>query len=333
MRDPGNNLGDPFLSAAQQDDTRSRTALDELRDLPPQDELVRSLLRAQVALSVVLSDEAIADSPTKDAVKRRSAALKAMAAAKNSLLGSQFHGKSSPVALQNNPIADSLGSAIVPPGATIRSLAKKLLGNAGKWKSLVLINSLTAPFVSDTGGRGVLKPGDSILYPNVGTISSTAATSSANPSLAETEEASSSVYSPAEQAYGRDLRLKSSRDGQVLITDLAINQQGDISTIAGIPNVDQALKIKFSTEQGELTLHPSFGAKFTIGKKLTISSFNTFRIAAQSTLLSDPRIINIAAITFRARGDVFAISTQLELRESGSLNSNFTLGTSGENFV
>ncbi len=235
---------------------------------------------------------------------------------------------------QNSPETVVVASVIVvPPGATIRGLAKKLLGNAGKWKSLVLLNNLTAPFVSDTGGRGVLRPGDVIMYPNVGTVSSTAATSSANPTLAETDEGDSSLFSPAEQAYGRDLRLKSSRDGQVLITDLATNQNGDISTIAGIPNVDQALKIKFSTEQGELTLHPSFGAKFTIGKKLTVSSFNTFRIAAQSTLLSDPRIINIDTITFRARGDIFLISTQLTLRESGSLNSNFTLGTSGENFV
>lgn len=333
IRNTVNNFGNAFLLSAQTANNNIDEALLQLRDLPTQDPLPRALRRAKVQLGILLSDEALVDSPTKDARKRRSTALRSMAAAKNSLLGSQFQGRSSPVALQNNPISDSVGSFIVPPGATIRSLAKRLLGNAGKWKALVLLNNLTAPFVSETGSRGVLRPGDTILYSNVGTVASTASTSTANPSSAETEEGDASLFSPAEQAYGRDLRLKSSRDGQVLITDLATNQFGDISTIAGIPNVDQALKIKFSTVPGELTLHPSFGAKFAIGKKLTVSSFNTFRIASQSTLLSDPRVVNIAAITFRARGDVFAISTQLDLRESGSLNSNFTLGTSGENFV
>ena len=136
----------------------------------------------------------------------------------------------------------------------------------------------------------------------------------------------------AEQAFGRDARLKSTRDGNVQTSDVVISQAGDWDTISGIPNVEQALKLKFSTEKGELTVHPSFGARFPIGKKITAASFNTFSIQTRSTILSDPRVEGIELLSFNSSGDVMVVSAKLLLKNANTLLTRFVLERGSENF-
>ncbi|NIM46289.1 MAG: hypothetical protein GTO54_11830, partial [Nitrososphaeria archaeon] len=79
---------------------------------------------------------------------------------------------------------------------------KKLLGHSGKWKSLVMLNGLKAPYISKDGdGIDVLRPGDYILYPTNGRTS--------NPAVALETTGKYRTLSPVEERLGRDIRLSS----------------------------------------------------------------------------------------------------------------------------
>jgi hypothetical protein len=214
----------------------------------------------------------------------------------------------------------------IQSGDNLKGLAKKLMGSADKWKTLAVINHLRAPFISAVGGPDLLSPGDFILYPSDSEQLS-ANKNGSNPSDRETADDTSGAFSALEQAYGRDIRLTSILEGETEYSDLKVDEQsGDFSTIAGVPNVKQGLNIKFATEQGELTSHAEFGAQFPIGHKITTRSFNTFRIQAQSTILSDPRVSTIKSLDFKSAGDILVINASVQLAESGDLTTDFFIG-------
>ena len=227
----------------------------------------------------------------------------------------------------NEPASSSVSSTKVNQGDTIKTLARRIFGNAGRWHILVVLNSLKPPYVAEVSGPGVLGPGDDILYPSVGSTSGSQNVSGINPSInavntsnAEKEGTDAGLNSPVEQAYGRDIRLKSATSGaDIDRTDFVINQAGDISTIEGRPNVTQALRLKFSTQRGELTVHPRYGARFPIGTKLVPSSFNDFSIQARTTLLSDSRVKDVSEMRFFANGDVLAVTASVILTQSNSI--------------
>jgi hypothetical protein len=99
-----------------------------------------------------------------------------------------------------------------------------------------------------------------------------------------------------------------------------------LGSIVGIPNVEQAIRIKFITERGELPAHSKFGAKFPIGRKASPASFNAFRIDALRTLISDNRISTIKSLDFVAVEDVLALSADLVMTDSQNiLSTSFAL--------
>ncbi len=200
------------------------------------------------------------------------------------------------------------------------------MGNANKWKTLTVVNNLKPPFISTVRTPDALSPGDFILYPTTGGAGATDQYG-LNPTNSNTERDATGALSDVEYAYGRDLRLRSITNGSTELTDLMEDTQtGDLSTIVGIPNVDQGLRIKFSTEQGMLTVHPKFGARFPIGKKVSTDSFNNFRIQAQNTLLSDPRVEGISSLFFNAVADTMVITSSLNLTKEGKLTTKLLIG-------
>ncbi len=233
-----------------------------------------------------------------------------------------------PTFIGNSGSPTNIGEDRVHVGESIRDLSKRLLGDFRRWHELVLLNDLRAPYTSDgTPSPGVLVPGDVILFPsNIGTVNPVSIT----PAMltdAETENKDTNASGIISQTYGRDLRLKSVSTGNSTdLTDLCVNQRGDLSTIVGIPNVKQAILIKFSTEQGELASHPGFGARFPIGSKADVVSFNEFRISTLATLKSDSRITSVARLEFRAVADTLQVSADLVLQDGSEfLNTDFAL--------
>ncbi len=199
---------------------------------------------------------------------------------------------------------------------TIFSLSQRLLGNRSRWKLLTLLNDLKPPYITTSGAVQTLAPGDFILYPvNDG---SGLTIENLNPNNLDEDQSGENLDTAVEQAYGRDIRLSSDNFNR---TDIVIAAGGDIASIKGIPNVKQATRLKFSTEQGTLTVHPRYGSSFPIGSKMTAMSFNLFRLNAYATLVSDPRITSVRRMEIVARGDILSIGAELVLKDTADVTT------------
>lgn len=285
---------------------------------PAQDPLKRELRRISVVAYSILADPGLQETArTSQAVKQKNI-TKAYSRGVRVLSSATPPPGGHPGA---GGTGETVASGTVHTGEDIRDLAGRLTGTRSSWHIIAMLNSLRAPYITATGEPGTLAPGDSVLYPSRAGVG--VSSNEVNPSSDETENQDEKLLSPTHRAYGRDLRLRTVSEG---VTDLAINQRGDLSTIVGIPNVEQAIKIKFATEQGELPAHPLFGARFSIGSKATPKAFNEFHINTRSTLLSDVRIKKIKELEFQTTGDVLLVHSKLELNDSVDLLAvNFAL--------
>lgn len=277
--------------------------------LEVQDPILRSMRRMQITCARILSEPVATESTTADVnllINRYASAYETP----GTLTTARRAPDSSPSYIGYESLTSTVGSDIVGPGETIRDVAMRLLGDPSRWRILVTLNRLRSPFISVTGGPGVLRPGDRILFPrqgSAGTGGNTVGTQ--NP----TNDQYQGPDDPVTAAYGRDLMLKSTFIGGAELTDLVLSQGGDIASVQGVPNVEQAIKLKFMTERGELAAHPKFGAKYPVGKKATPSSFNELRINTLNTLTSDNRIENVKDLRFIAVGDKLAAKVDIEL--------------------
>lgn len=213
--------------------------------------------------------------------------------------------------LGNQSLGAGLARICVEPADTIQTLAQRALGTRAAWKILVLVNDLKPPYVSTTGAPRTVRPGDCILYPTNSTTGMSI--NDVNPNDDERDQQGPDVNTKIERAYGRDIRLNSDAQNR---TDFVLEAGGDLATIQGIPNVKQGIRLKFSTEQGTLTVHPNYGILFPIGSKMTQLSFNEFRLNAIGTIQSDPRISSVQRFDFFTQGDVLSIGTELVLTNS-----------------
>lgn len=279
----------------------------------PQDDLIRCLRRLHILCCNVLVEQVV-----RDSVASRYNDT-------SSRINNAYKGKD-----PTQPTVGTVAQGTIRAGETIRDVARRLTGRSDDWKVLVQINNLKPPYVTSAvdAPLGVLKVGDTILYPSKTARDLDAGNipSASNASNAEAEN-QGALGSPVVLAYGRDLRLLDSPRGtDFLLTDIAINQRGDLSTIVGLDNVEQAVKVKFATEQGELPKHPTFGTAFPIGSKATVDSFNTFRLGALATFASDSRVKKVKKLKFVAHGDVLSVSAVLELTDSKNfLSTDFAL--------
>lgn len=190
---------------------------------------------------------------------------------------------------------------------TIRTLALKYLGDEAQWKKLAIMNNLKPPYISENGGDGVLMPGETILIPK----ESSGTDDAIDVSRTINSDASSAAQRPMLRRYGRDFRLQETTGGE--LGDVAVSSSGDIDMVEGVDNVIQAVKIKFATEQGELPTHPTFGAKYPVGTKVTLVTIQEFAINARRTFFQDPRVEDILQMNIWAEGDQIFTSTRLKL--------------------
>lgn len=233
-----------------------------------------------------------------------------------------------PAFIGSSSTAATIAEGTVGVGETIRDLSRRLLGDYRRWHELVLLNDLRSPYTTDgVTTPGVLSSGDSILFPSISTTIRSTTVGSPNQSTEEQEGDLDNPGSVLSQTYGRDIRLKSVKSaGSIDFTDLAINQRGDISTVVGVPNVQQAIRVRFLTEQGDLPVHPTYGASFPIGSKADVFSFNTFRVNTLATMKSDPRIKEVVSLDFTAVGDILYVNGVLLLQDAQDyVATNFAL--------
>jgi hypothetical protein len=291
--------------------------------LPVQDIIMNSLRRASVTVAHASGEPAFRDSHSSDlpaTLGRRTNAYTTEAIATRPRRAPEF----SPTYIGTEQAPESAASALVGPGEDLRDIADRLLGDRARWRLLATMNGLRAPYISPLGGPGVLMPGDTIMVPGTGVrFNVVVGASGTSP-----DESDNNAQANAENqlAYGRDLRLKSVMHGSEELTDLVINQRGDLGAIQGVPNVEQAIRIKFYTQRGELPAHPKFGAKVAIGRKATPTSFAELRINAMSTLMSDSRVKEVRDLKFISYGDALSITSNVVLTNSqDSMSTSFAL--------
>lgn len=307
-----------------------QTALDAMRTadtsngsslgvLSPQNHFERALRRILQVSSSILSDQVISKSVADDVVNRQGVLTNAYN--KGGIGTSQRNPPrtgSDPTYLGNQKIATGVAQGVVYSGETIFSISSRLLKDDRLWKSIVILNQLKSPYVSDTPADGVLSPGDAILYPVPS--GEGMASNSISAFQADGEETSSlRDKDPLEVAYGRDLRLLTTNPPGRELTDLVVNQRGDIGSVQGVENVTQGMRLKFATERGELPAQPNYGAKYAIGAKATPTSINQFKIDTRSTILSDPRVKLINRLDFIVSGDLLGVEADITLVDSNTI--------------
>jgi hypothetical protein len=194
----------------------------------------------------------------------------------------------------------------------IRSMAKQYMGDEAQWKTLAILNNLKYPYISSDGGDGVLAPGEKMVIPKRPDDDDLKETT--QDTLTDAEQQS---LSPTVKKYGRDLKLNDSSFGTDF-ADVSVSQKGDLDVIDGISNVNQAMMIKFSTEQGELPTHPQFGAKYPTGTKLLLGRIQEFAINTKRTILSDNRVESVDRIRIYANGDVLNVAAKARLKQTDS---------------
>ena len=330
LRDSQASVASSVRNRALQLRDQLRANIDELSSypdqFPPQDELLNSMIKLYRSCPVIRADQNIADLARQGAAWDKQKLPRAY-----DIISTVFNDANAPrtggdLSFLGNE-ADPVGYAQdnVHVGDTIKSLAKRLLGSSQRWQILVLANNLKAPYIGPVSKPGILAPGDAILYPSVGGSISVSNANGLESNDAEGTDAGSTGL--IQDTYGTDIRLKSVPvTDELHYTDLQVSQGGDVSVITGIPNVKQAMRIKFATERGELPAHPGFGAQVSAGRKSTASSLSAFRINTESTILSDDRISAVKKLNFAADADKLYMEAHVLLKNSSdSITTNFAV--------
>lgn len=170
-------------------------------------------------------------------------------------------------------------------GDTPQELAARELGDADRWRDIVAINDLLAPYVtgnSAEAGPRVKLYGQMIMVPAVTT--------------------SVSAEADASAVFGVDIDLT----GGLLAADGA----GDLRLISGRANLRQSLRHRVVTHLRELLFHLPYGcgAHRLIGKATGGTAAQLGAEYVRGALLADPRVANVESVTSSPTGDVMPIT-------------------------
>ena len=132
----------------------------------------------------------------------------------------------------------------------------------------------------------ILKPGQSILIPNL--------------NFAESKTAENEVYNnpDVKDNYGKDILINNK--------DLDI-YNGDLALVGGIENLRQALLNRYSTLVGARIRIEAYGIQASIGDALNATSA-LIQASVHQTTVEDPRVDSVEDINFKGTGDNLTVS-------------------------
>lgn len=213
----------------------------------------------------------------------------------------------------STPSFTSTTTYVVQQGDTLVSIAAKKMGDARLWAYLAVGNGLKLPLAdsvssmllvsaADTGDTaGMLSLGQTLYIPNYEVPSS---------NLPDLNVVGSKPDAPADvQILGTDFALtfagaNGTYSGSTeSLLDLQLSADGrDVKTIGGVPNLEQAILIRLTTELGTDTLVPSLGLQPIVSLSLAVADAQTIQYRLRSTLLADPRITSCGTFNLTALG-------------------------------
>lgn len=256
-------------------------------------ELLDAFAQAERALNVVLASDVLfvaeagntqsltTSSNVDDAITLNSTATVNSRLGSLASLNAQFNGD------YNFEVPDAVSQYAIEYGETIERFANRVLGDPTRANSIILLNNLDPPYVSEDGveDRNTVKSGDLLLVPAPGA-------DSGNTSTIRKKATSRIVrdMTSIEKELGVDVRL--TKDG-----DFAVDTQvPDIKLIAGLNNAAQALGLGVSIERGDLLYHPNKGITPQVGKSSNITAGDIYN-EVETSILSDPRFLAVKELS------------------------------------
>ena len=96
---------------------------------------------------------------------------------------------------------------------------------------------------------------------------------------------------------------------------LSLNTLGDLAVVAGLPNMNQALRNRFNTAAGSLDFHPNYGNSLETFIGLSNNGNTGFlaQISSVQTALTDPRVTRVSNSTAIVANDNVTIDLTLVL--------------------
>lgn len=177
---------------------------------------------------------------------------------------------------------------------TIQTIAAREMGDVDGFREIVILNNLKPPYISATGGPGVLRPGDTILIPQQ--------TSSQNTGVMQNK-----IYNiqrdltEMERALGVDLQIN--EDGDIVISNI-----GDAALVGGMQNMGQAIATKLLLEIGSLKRHRGVGTNLGVGRKVRSNFLNDLQGQILTSLAQDPRVEGVPFIQINQEGGTTKIN-------------------------
>jgi phage baseplate assembly protein W len=171
---------------------------------------------------------------------------------------------------------------------TLQGVAARELGDASLWPTIVQLNGLLPPYLTDDPLRAtatVFVTGSYLVIP------------AASPT---------SLTPDPNGVFLTDLLL----DENGLLTAV----DGDFATVSGLPNLNQALSNAINTDQGELLYHGTYGSLI----RRVLGSVNGPTAAllaaeyAKQAVAADSRIDSVTNSTATISGDVTSVVVQAD---------------------
>jgi hypothetical protein len=196
---------------------------------------------------------------------------------------------------------NSITTSTIGGGDNIQTLALRELGDIDKFKDIIILNNLKPPYISETGGPGILKPGDKILIPRNNPAGSSSVVKNVQYNI-------TSKMQQAERDLGVDIRLTED-------ADLAIASNKDLDLVAGVDNLVQAILIKILIERGSLKRHPQIGTNLELGTKLRSKGLQALRREISDSLNSDNRVESVPFIRLNQEGGTITAEIFVKIKE------------------
>jgi hypothetical protein len=111
--------------------------------------------------------------------------------------------------------------------------------------------------------------------------------------------------------------------------DIAVNNYGDFRVASGITNINQALMIKFSTYQGTVLTHPTFGLGVRVGASSADVDLQNLYNSVSNMIQQDPRFSQIEQFQIVLNGPTLALNLAVSLpNQTGVFPISFNLTAS-----
>lgn len=133
-----------------------------------------------------------------------------------------------------------------------------------------------------------------------------------------------SVFSPDSTPLIAVARIDIALDSD---NDLILDSTGDLKLAAGMNNIIQALRLKFSTPLGTLNRHPGYGFGIQPGTPISELNIEDLRQTISSTILNDPRFKEVLSLDVNYQNSTLFIAGTVSLNgvDNGILPFNFTI--------